>query len=176
LRSSRQDARENDVKNKLGNWSTGGKSVEQGGYGMPAKTAKQKRFMDAAAHSPSFAKKAGIPAKVAKEFSQSSKGMTFSKGGDMKESKKMMGKEVAFMKKKGAPKSMIKHEMAEAGMEAGGRAKAKMMPTSKQMASMGMKHGGLAAGHKAADGVAKRGKTKGMQVAMAKGGMAKRYC
>jgi hypothetical protein len=80
------------------------------------------------------------------------------------------------MKKKGAPKSMIKHEMAEAGMEAGGRAKAKMMPTSKQMASMGMKHGGLAAGHKAADGVAKRGKTKGMQVAMAKGGMAKRYC
>ncbi len=39
----------------------------------------------------------------------------------MKESKAMMKKEVAFMKKKGAPKSMIKHEMAEAkGMKKGG--------------------------------------------------------
>ena len=143
---------------------------------MPAKTARQKKLMDAAAHNPAFAKKVGIPSKVAKEFSESSKGMTFAKGGEMKESKKMMGKEVAFMKKKGAPKSMIKHEMAEMGMEAGGRAKGKMMPTSKQMASMGMKSGGLAAGHKSANGVAKRGLTKGTQVKMAKGGMAKRYC
>ena len=31
----------------------------------------------------------------------------------MKESKAMMKKEVSFMKKKGAPKSMLKHEMAE---------------------------------------------------------------
>jgi hypothetical protein len=38
------------------------------------------------------------------------------------ESKKMMKKEVAFMKKKGAPKSMIKHEKAEAkGMNKGGK-------------------------------------------------------
>ena len=36
----------------------------------------------------------------------------------MKDSKMMMAKEVSFMKKKGAPKSMIKHEMAEAGMKA----------------------------------------------------------
>ena len=35
----------------------------------------------------------------------------------MKESKGMMKKEVAFMKKKGAPKSMILHEMKEAGMK-----------------------------------------------------------
>ena len=68
----------------------------------------------------------------------------------------MMGKELAFMKKKGAPKSMIKHEMAEAkGMKKGGKAYAA---------------GGLAAGHKAADGIAKKGKTKGMQVKMARGG------
>ena len=39
------------------------------------------------------------------------------------ESKKMMKKELAFMKKKGAPKSMIKHEKAEAkGMNMGGMA------------------------------------------------------
>ena len=35
----------------------------------------------------------------------------------MAESKKMVGKELAFMKKKGAPKSMIKHEMEEAGVK-----------------------------------------------------------
>lgn len=45
------------------------------------------------------------------------------KGGEMKESKAMMKKEVSFMKKKGAPKSMLKHEMAEAGMKHGGKVK-----------------------------------------------------
>ena len=37
----------------------------------------------------------------------------YKKGGEM-ESKSMMKKEISFMKKKGAPKSMIKHEEAEA--------------------------------------------------------------
>jgi hypothetical protein len=48
---------------------------------MPAKSAKQKKLMDAAAHSPSFAKKVGIPSKVAKKFSRTSKGMEFKDGG-----------------------------------------------------------------------------------------------
>jgi hypothetical protein len=87
----------------------------------------------------------------------------------MKESKAMMKKEVSFMKKKGAPKSMVKHEMKEAGMEAGGVAK--KLPTAKQMGSLGMKSGGLASGHKSADGIAKKGKTKGKQVGMKKGGV-----
>jgi len=44
----------------------------------------------------------------------------------MKESKAMVKKEISFMKKKGAPKSMVKHEMAEAkGMKKGGMAKKK---------------------------------------------------
>jgi hypothetical protein len=107
--------------------------------------------MDAAAHNPAFAKKAGIPIKVAKEFSTASKGQKFSKGGDtMAESKAMVKKEVGFMKSKGAPKSMIKHEKAE---------------------MMGMKKGG-AVFRKAADGVAKKGKTKGTQIKMNKGGYA----
>ena len=72
----------------------------------------------------------------------------------MKESKAMMKKEVSFMKKKGAPKSMIKHEEKEAGMKYGGKVK-------KYAA------GGLAAGHKSADGVAHKGKTKGKQIVMA---------
>jgi hypothetical protein len=113
----------------------------------------------------------------------------------MKESKKMMGKEVAFMKKKGAPKAMVKHEMAEMGMKKGGYAsggmpmvmkdgkkvpafaadgegKMKAGGMAKKMMGGGMtyKSGGLAPGHKAADGIAKKGKTKAMQVRMMGGG------
>ena len=89
---------------------------------MPATSEKQKRLMDAAAHNPKFAKKVGIPSKVAKEFSKESKGLKFKEGGDMKCGTKKMAK------------------------------------------------GGLSAGHKAADGVAKKGKTKGAMVKMAAGG------
>ena len=35
---------------------------------MPSTSAKQKRFMQAAAHNPEFAKKADIPVKVAQDF------------------------------------------------------------------------------------------------------------
>jgi hypothetical protein len=113
--------------------------------------------MAAVANNPAFAKKAGVPTSVGKEFVKADKGRKFSEGGDMKESKQMMKKEVGFMKKAGAPKSMIKHEMAEAGMKRGGGV--------KKMAG-----GGLTAGHKAADGIAKKGKTKGKMIAMKYGG------
>ncbi len=49
---------------------------------MPSVSAKQKRFMDAAAHNPQFAKAAGVPVSVAKEFSGTSKGMKFGKDTD----------------------------------------------------------------------------------------------
>lgn len=141
---------------------------------MPAVSEKQKRFMDAAAHNPAFAKKVGVPVKVAKEFSKASKGQTFKEGGEMKESKEMMKKEVAFMKKKGAPKSMIKHEMAEAkGYAKGGGISTSLKahaaaPASK--AHAGMKSGGYV---RAADGIASKGKTKGTMVAMKRGGKCK---
>lgn len=112
---------------------------------MPAKSAKQERFMQAVAHNPAFAKKVGVPQSVGKEFTKS--------GGGMAESKKMEKKELSFMKKKGAPKSMVKHEEAEM--------------------KVAMKKGGLAAGHKSADGVAKKGKTVTKMVAMKKGGRCK---
>ena len=115
---------------------------------MPAVSAKQEKFMRAVAENPKFAKKVGVPQSVGREFTKSG-------GGEMKESKAMVKKEVAFMKKKGAPKSMIKHEAAEMGaMKKGGKV--------KKMAS-----GGLAAGHKSADGVASKGKTKAKQIVMA---------
>ena len=37
---------------------------------MPSKSPKQARTMAAAAHNPAFAKKVGIPVKVAKEFNK----------------------------------------------------------------------------------------------------------
>jgi len=167
---------------------------------MPSVSKKQERFMQAVAHNPAFAKKAGVPQSVGKEFTKS--------GGGMAESKKMVKKEVSFMKSKGAPKSMIKHEMSEAGMKKGGMMK-KMamggyadggaMPMVMKdgqkvpafaadgkgkmakggMAMKKMASGGLASGHKAADGVVSKGKTKAKQVTMGgstgmkKGGMAK---
>jgi len=76
----------------------------------------------------------------------------------MKESKAMMKKEVSFMKKKGAPKSMLKHEMAEMrGMKKG-----------MNMGGMAYSKGGSASSR--ADGVASKGKTKGKMVKMANGG------
>lgn len=40
---------------------------------MPSTSAKQHRFMEAAAHNPEFAKKAGIPQSVAQEYTQADK-------------------------------------------------------------------------------------------------------
>ena len=59
---------------------------------MPSVSAKQKHLMDAAAHNPAFAKKVGVPVKVAKEFSKASKGQTFEKGGEIMATKKAVGK------------------------------------------------------------------------------------
>lgn len=41
---------------------------------MPSKSPKQARLMAAAAHNPKFAKKVGVPTKVAKEFNKADKG------------------------------------------------------------------------------------------------------
>ena len=165
---------------------------------MPATSLKQKKFMDAVAHNPAFAKKAGVPQSVGKDFSEASKGMKFGKGSTsraeaqainkpktnqgsqelfkkggnaMAESKAMMKKEVSFMKKKGAPASMVKHEESE-------------MKT-KKMANGGItsaKMGAVKTAAPSRDGLATKGKTKGTQVKMSgskplgmkKGGKA--YC
>ena len=127
---------------------------------MPSVSEKQKRFMDAAAHNPAFAKKVGVPTKVAKEFSKADKGRKFSGGGEMKESKAMAKKEISFMEKKGAPKSMIKHEKEEYGMKKGGM---------KKMATGGIttaKMGAVKTAAPSKDGIASKGKTKGTQVKM----------
>lgn len=49
---------------------------------MPSVSKKQHNFMEAVAHSPAFAKKAGVPQSVGQEFSKADKGRKFSKGGE----------------------------------------------------------------------------------------------
>ncbi len=41
---------------------------------MPSKSPAQARLMAAAAHDPAFAKRAGVPVKVAREFNQADAG------------------------------------------------------------------------------------------------------
>ena len=51
---------------------------------MPSTSKKQHNFMAAVANNPAFAKKAGVPQSVGKDFNQADKGRKFFKGGDMK--------------------------------------------------------------------------------------------
>jgi hypothetical protein len=81
----------------------------------------------------------------------------FKKGGMMKESKAMVGKEMRFMKKKGAPASMIKHEKAEMGMKKGGMPMKDGIPAFMKKFAKG-------------GGIESRGKTKGTVIRMASGG------
>ena len=46
------------------------RKIDFGQNTMPSKSPKQARLMAAAAHDPAFAKRAGVPQKVAKEFNQ----------------------------------------------------------------------------------------------------------
>lgn len=143
---------------------------------MPSVSGKQHRFMAAVASNPKFAKKAGVPQSVGEEFLKADTGRKFARGGEM-ESKKMVGKELAFMKKAGAPKSMIKHEKAEMGMKKGGKAKGYAMGGGI-MEKKGMttaKMGKVVSGGTKPHGehtVQQKGHTRGMQVKMAKGGKA----
>jgi hypothetical protein len=158
---------------------------------MPATSLKQKKFMDAAAHNPAFAQQAGVPQSVAQDFSDASKGMKF-KGGSssrpdlqrVNEKDTRHGKMELF--KKGGNTMATKgmnpfakfeksgKDVEKKGMKEG--SKADMAMDKKQMM---MKKGGatkkMASGGSAssrADGIATKGKTKGTNITMKRGGMA----
>jgi len=128
---------------------------------MPSKSKAQHNFMAAVANNPSFAKKAGVPQSVGKDFTTADKGRKFSKGGDMASS---MGKPVM---KKGM-------SMAKDGMK---------KPTPMADTSMmGMKKGGMPMKMKdgkkvpifmaKGGGIESKGKTKGKMITMKSGGKA----
>ena len=120
---------------------------------MPSTSKKQHNFMAAVAKNPAFAKKVGIKSSVGEDFLSADKGKKFKRGGEMAESKKMVGKEVSFMKKKGAPASMIKHEESE-------------MKAMKKGGAIASKMGTVKTAAPSRDGVAIKGKTKGKQIKM----------
>lgn len=172
---------------------------------MPSVSKKQHNLMAMVAHDPTKAKQLGIPQAVGQEFVKADTGLKFrgtgersdlqkinspktdhgksgimARGGEVKESKAMEKREIAFMERKGAPKSMIKHEKAEYGMKSGGRIALKGEHAVQTKAKRGaeiikMASGGLASGHKSADGIAQRGKTKGSKPSMS-GGKALGMC
>lgn len=139
--------------------------------------------MEAIAHSPSFAKKVGVPQSVGQDFAAADKALKlptntrtradlqtvnkpktnqgrnelFKEGGNTMATKMNPGFMAMMAKKK--------------GMQEG--SKADMASDKKQM--MGMKKGGMAGGgtfRASANGIASKGKTKGTQIKMNKGGKA----
>ena len=161
---------------------------------MPSKSKAQHNFMAAVAHNPAFAKKAGVPQSVGKDFNEADKGRKFSKGGDMKKMDKggmtMVNKGgkmvpdfaadgVGKMKHGGMAKADMKQDkgmMQKAVNKHEGRLHkgATMTKLSSGGAAKKMNMGGMAyakGGYtKSADGIATKGKTKGMQVKMRGGG------
>ena len=156
---------------------------------MPSVSKKQHNFMAAVANNPAFAKKAGVPQSVGKEFNQADKGRKFSKGGDMKKMN-MGGYADGGMPMKDGKPAFVgdgKGKMAKGGM-----AKADMKQDKSMMQKAVNKHEGrlhkgspmtkLAKGGMAAskmgsvktsssrDGIATKGKTKGTMIAMKNGG------
>jgi len=130
---------------------------------MPSKSKAQRNLMAAAAHNPAFAKKVGVPVSVAKEFNQADKGKKFGSGGMA--TKKMHAE-------KGEMKADVKQDKAMIKKAVGMHDK--QLHGGKKTNLSKLKSGGLAAGHKSANGIAKKGLTKGKEVKMCGGGMTKK--
>jgi hypothetical protein len=155
---------------------------------MPSVSKKQHNFMAAVANNPKFAKKAGVPSSVGKEFLTADKGKTFKEGGTMK---KMNPGMMAIMAKKKPMK------MADGGMpmvekdgkkvpafaadgvgkmKHGGKVHsdiAKDKPMMKKVAAKAVKgHEKRLHGMAKGGGIETKGKTKGKMIRMNKGGRA----
>ena len=162
---------------------------------MPSVSKKQRNFMAAVAHNPAFAKKAGVPQSVGKEFNKADKGKTFKQGGDMK--KMNMGGYADGgmpMVMKDGQKVPAFAADGKGKMAKGGMAHKDVKMDKKMMQKAVNKHegrlhkgaamtklakGGVAPSKMGAvktsatrDGVASKGKTKGTMIAMKRGGMA----
>ena len=128
---------------------------------MPSVSKKQHNFMAAVANNPEFAKKAGVPQSVGKEFNNADKGKSFKRGGDMASSMgKPMMKKGMSMAKDGMkrPTPMADTSMGGMGMKKGGMPM--KMKDGKKVPIFAAKGGGVEA----------KGKTKGKMIKMNKGG------
>jgi hypothetical protein len=135
--------------------------------------------MAAIAHSPSFAKKAGVPQSVGKDFNEADKGRKFSKGGDMKKMN-MGGYADGGMSMVNKGGKMVPSFAADGKgkMAKGGMAKDDMKQDKGMMQKAVNKHEGRL--HKGSPmtklakggGIESRGKTKGTMITMKSGGRA----
>ena len=107
--------------------------------------------MAAVAHNPAFAKKVGVPVSVGKEFNKADKGRKFARGGEMIS-------EHGGTEKYKSKAAMKKHEKTESPAKEVAEEAAGKAVKSHEKRMHGMKSGGYV---RAADGIAKRGKTRG---------------
>jgi hypothetical protein len=151
--------------------------------------------MAAVAHNPAFAKKAGVPQSVGKDFNQADKGRKFSKGDDMKKMNmggyadggmtmvnkggKMVPDFAADGKGKMAKGGMAhkdvkmdKGMMQKAVNKHEGRLHKGATMTKLSKGGMAPSKMGSVKTSATRDGVASKGKTKGTMIAMKRGGMA----
>jgi hypothetical protein len=150
---------------------------------VPSTSKKQHNFMTAIAHSPSFAKKAGVPQSVGKEFTKADKGHKFAKGGDAMAAKKQfrgmetykeeLGEAKAVASKKITPKQFAKFEKTEgrkseekSAFGTGKKLASGKMSPAKYAEMEGKEPMKMARG----GGIEAKGKTKGSMVKMARGG------
>jgi hypothetical protein len=161
---------------------------------VPSVSKKQHNFMAAVAKNPAFAKRVGVPRSVGEEFLTADKGKRFGTGGStgytyggqnqINKPRTRFGSKFGY--KLNVPNESVTKYV---GKKEGGVMKhsdiAKDKPMMKKVAAKAVKghekrmhgkkmaSGGLSAGHKSADGVAVKGKTKAKQIKMSYGGMAK---
>ena len=160
---------------------------------MPSTSKKQHNFMAAVAHNPAFAKKAGVPQSVGKEFNKADKGKTFKEGGDMKKMNMggyadggmpMVMKDgkkvptfaadgVGKMKKGGMAHEDVKMDkkmMQKAVNKHEGRLHQGASMTKLAKGGMAPSKMGSVKTSSSRDGIATKGKTKGTMIAMKNGG------
>ena len=135
---------------------------------MPSVSKKQHNFMEAIAHSPSFAKKVGVPQKVGKDFATADKGKKFSKGGTMAKSDMKEDMKADIKQDKAIIKKAFKmHDKQE---HKGGKGTDLSKLAKGGMAAFKM--GAVRTAAPSRDGIASKGKTKGTMIKMSKGGKA----
>ena len=161
---------------------------------MPSVSKKQHNFMAAVANNPAFAKKAGVPQSVGKEFNEADKGRKFSKGGDMKKMNMggyadggmpmvmKDGKKVPTFAADGKGKmakggmahkdvKMDKGMMQKAVNKHEGRLHKGESMTKLAKGGVAPSKMGSVKTSSSRDGIATKGKTKGTMIKMNKGGM-----
>jgi hypothetical protein len=108
---------------------------------VPSTSKKQHNFMAAVASNPEFAKKAGVPQSVGKEFSNADKGRKFSKGGDTMATAKKVATSAMGKVKTAAPS---KDGVAMKGKTKGKQVKMAGSGVPNGIGSRVMKKGGMA--------------------------------